>query len=132
MEDISLHFNQKVAPHGLKAMIVTPDRFACTLYKEELDKYFPNEASRVVISANHNDELEFKQKWDISKDEQEKIVDAFNDENSELKFIIVTAKLLTGFDAPILQTMYLDKSIRDHTLLQAICRTNRHRCCLLA
>ena len=125
VEDISLHFNQKVAPHGLKAMIVTPDRFACTLYKEELDNYFPNEASRVVISANHNDELEFKQKWDISKDEQEKIVDAFNDENSELKFIIVTAKLLTGFDAPILQTMYLDKSIRDHTLLQAICRTNR-------
>ena len=61
----------------------------------------------------------------MSKDEQERVVDAFNDENSNLKFIIVTAKLLTGFDAPILQTMYLDKSIRDHTLLQAICRTNR-------
>ena len=41
------------------------------------------------------------------------------------EFIIVTAKLLTGFDAPICQTMYLDKSLKDHTLLQAICRTNR-------
>ena len=48
-----------------------------------------------------------------------------NDAQSELKFIIVTAKLLTGFDAPICQTMYLDKSMKDHTLLQAICRTNR-------
>jgi hypothetical protein len=42
-----------------------------------------------------------------------------------LKFLIVTSKLLTGFDAPILQTMYLDKPMRDHGLLQAICRTNR-------
>ena len=52
-------------------------------------------------------------------------MEEFNDAQSELKFIIVTAKLLTGFDAPILQTMYLDKSLKDHTLLQAICRTNR-------
>ena len=52
-------------------------------------------------------------------------MDEFNDATSELKFIIVTAKLLTGFDAPILQTLYLDKSLKDHTLLQAVCRTNR-------
>jgi type I restriction enzyme, R subunit len=61
----------------------------------------------------------------MDKSKQEKIVDEFNDALSDLKFIIVTAKLLTGFDAPILQTMYLDKSLKDHTLLQAICRTNR-------
>ena len=42
-----------------------------------------------------------------------------------LKLLVVTSKLLTGFDAPILQTMYLDKPMRDHTLLQAICRVNR-------
>ena len=41
------------------------------------------------------------------------------------KFVIVTSKLLTGFDAPILQAMYLDKPMKDHNLLQAICRTNR-------
>jgi type I restriction enzyme R subunit len=125
VEDIATHFKTKVAPHGFKAMIVTPDRYACVQYKEELDKYFPEEASRVVFSTSANDSIEFKQKWGVDKSQQEKIVDEFNDAQSDLQFIIVTAKLLTGFDAPILQTMYLDKSIKDHTLLQAICRTNR-------
>lgn len=123
--DIAVHFKEKIDPQGFKAMIVTPDRFACVQYKEELDKHFPTEASRVVISTSANDEFEFKQKWALDKSAQEKVVDEFNDAQSELKFIIVTAKLLTGFDAPILQTLYLDKSLKDHTLLQAICRTNR-------
>jgi len=125
VKDIASHFEEKVAPQGFKAMIVTPDRYACVQYKEELDKFFPVEASRVVISTSANDEFTFKQKWGIDKAQQEKITDDFNDAASDLKFLIVTAKLLTGFDAPILQTMYLDKSIKDHTLLQAICRTNR-------
>ena len=123
--DIAKHYQEKVAPHGFKAMIVTPDRHACVQYKEQLDKHLPVEASRVVISTTANDDFEFKQQWAVDKSEQEKIVDEFNDAASELKFIIVTAKLLTGFDAPILQTLYLDKSLKDHTLLQAICRTNR-------
>lgn len=125
VEDIATHFKEKVDPQGFKAMIVTPDRYACVQYKEELDKYFEPENSRVVISTSANDDLEFKQKWALDKSQQEKIVDEFNDAQSDLKFIIVTAKLLTGFDAPICQTMYLDKSLKDHTLLQAICRTNR-------
>lgn len=125
VEDIATHFREKVDPHGFKAMIVTPDRFACVQYKEELDKYFPVAASKVVISTSANDEEDFKKKWGVDKSQQEKIVDEFNDASSGLKFIVVTAKLLTGFDAPILQTMYLDKSLKDHTLLQAICRTNR-------
>ena len=125
VKDIATHFKEKVAPHGFKAMIVTPDRLACVQYKEELDKHLSTEASRVIISTSANDSYDFKQKWGIDKSEQERIVDEFNDSTSELKFLIVTAKLLTGFDAPILQTMYLDKSIKDHTLLQAICRTNR-------
>ena len=125
VKDIADHFKAKVAPHGFKALIVTPDRHACVQYKQELDKYFPEEASRVVISTTANDDYEFKQNWAIDKTQQEKIVDEYNDATSELKFIIVTAKLLTGFDAPICQTMYLDKSLKDHTLLQAICRTNR-------
>ena len=125
VQDISEHYKEKVLPHGFKAMIVTPDRHDCVQYKEELDKYFPKEASEVVISTTANDDFEFKKNWAIDKSQQEKIVDEFNDNSSNLKFLIVTAKLLTGFDAPILQTMYLDKSIKDHTLLQAICRTNR-------
>ena len=125
VQDIVEHFKKHVDPEGFKAMIVTPDRFACIQYKEELDQLLPTEASKVVISTSANDELEFKQKWGMDKDQQEKGVEEFNDTESQLKFLIVTAKLLTGFDAPILQTMYLDKSLKDHTLLQAICRTNR-------
>lgn len=125
VQDIATHYKDKVEPHGFKAMIVTPDRFACIQYKEQLDLHLPKEASRIVISTSANDTFDFKQKWGIDKGEQGRIVDEFKDPQSDLKFLIVTAKLLTGFDAPILQTMYLDKSLKDHTLLQAICRTNR-------
>lgn len=125
VKDIAEHYTRHVEPEGLKAMIVTPDRFACIQYKEELNNWFPTEASEVVISTSNNDSFEFKQCWGMDKDQQDKVVEKFNDPDSPLKFLIVTAKLLTGFDAPILQTMYLDKSLKDHTLLQAICRTNR-------
>jgi len=125
VSDIVSHFKKHVEPEGFKAMIVAPDRYACIQYKEELDQLMPVESSKVVMSSSSNDDYEFKQKWAVDKDKQEKIVEEFNDPGSSLQFIIVTAKLLTGFDAPILQTMYLDKSMKDHTLLQAICRTNR-------
>jgi type I restriction enzyme R subunit len=123
--DIVEHFKAHVEPVGLKAMIVTPDREACVQYKEALDLLINPEASEVVISSSANDDFDFKQKYAMDKDKQEKVVEKYNDADSPLKFLIVTAKLLTGFDAPILQTMYLDKSLKDHTLLQAICRTNR-------
>lgn len=124
-EDIAKHFQEKVEPHGFKAMVVTPDRFACVQYKEILDEMLGAEASAVVISTSANDDYEFKQKWALDKSQQEKLLERYQDKADPLKILIVTAKLLTGFDAPILQTMYLDKSMRDHTLLQAICRTNR-------
>jgi type I restriction enzyme R subunit len=123
--DIVEHFKAHVEPEGLKAMIVTPDREACVQYKVALDLLINPEASEVVISSSANDDFDFKQKYAMDKDKQEKVVEKYNDADSPLKFLIVTAKLLTGFDAPILQTMYLDKSLKDHTLLQAICRTNR-------
>ncbi len=123
--DIVEHFKTHVEPEGLKAMIVTPDRYACILYKEVLDSILESSQSDVVISTSANDDFNFKQKWSLDRDKQEKILEKFNDPESDLKFLIVTAKLLTGFDSPILQTMYLDKSLKDHTLLQAICRTNR-------
>jgi type I restriction enzyme R subunit len=125
VEDIAKHFHEKVEPHGFKAMVVTPDRQACADYKERLDVLLGETTSAVVISTTANDPLEFKQKWALDKDAQEKLLERFNRKEDPLKILIVTAKLLTGFDAPILQTMYLDKSLKDHTLLQAICRTNR-------
>jgi type I restriction enzyme R subunit len=127
VKDIFQHFTDKVEPNGFKAQIVTPDRFACDLYKQELDKLLPPEASAVVISTGGKGEEDtmLKQKYEMSKEAQEKLLGNFRDPQHPLKFLIVTAKLLTGFDAPILHCMYLDKSLKDHNLLQAICRTNR-------
>ncbi len=122
-EDIVQHFQSKVEPNGFKGQIVTFDRESCLLYKAELDKLLPPEASDVVMTVNGN-EPAYKP-FARSRDEEERLLDRFRDPNDPLKLLIVTAKLLTGFDAPILQAMYLDKPLRDHTLLQAICRVNR-------
>ncbi len=122
-EDIVQHFQNKVEPNGFKGQIVAFDRESCLLYKQALDKLLPAEASEVVMTVNGN-ETEYKA-FARSKDEEERLLDRFRDPNDPLKLLIVTAKLLTGFDAPILQVMYLDKPLRDHTLLQAICRVNR-------
>jgi type I restriction enzyme R subunit len=121
--DIARHYQDSVAPNGFKGMVVTFDQECCLLYKAALDKLLPPEATEIVISATGSDER-FKP-YARSRDEEEKLLDRFRDANDPLKLLIVTAKLLTGFDAPILQAMYLDKPLRDHTLLQAICRTNR-------
>ena len=122
-EDIVQHFQSKVEPNGFKGQIVTFDRESCLLYKTELDKLLPPEASEVVMTVNAN-EPQYKA-FSRGRDEEERLLDRFRAPNDPLKLIIVTSKLLTGFDAPILQAMYLDKPMRDHTLLQAICRVNR-------
>jgi type I restriction enzyme R subunit len=121
--DIARHFLGKVDPEGFKGMVVTYDQECCLLYKAELDKLLPPEATDIVISVTKKDD-KFKP-YDRTRDDEEKLLDRFRDANDPLKLLIVTAKLLTGFDAPILQAMYLDKPMKDHTLLQAICRTNR-------
>lgn len=126
-EDIVQHFQSKVEPNGFKGQIVTFDRKSCLLFKAELDKLLPPEATDIVMSvqaADKKDNPEYAV-YDRSRDEEERLLDRFREPADPLKLIIVTAKLLTGFDAPILQAMYLDKPLRDHTLLQAICRVNR-------
>lgn len=122
-EDVVQHFLSKVEPNGFKGQIVTFDRESCLLYKTEIDKLLPPEASEVVMTVNSN-EPQYKA-FARSRDEEERLLDRFRDPSDPLKLLIVTSKLLTGFDAPILQAMYLDKPLRDHTLLQAICRVNR-------
>src|SRR5690606_36194445 len=121
--DIAKHFQGKVAPNGFGAQVVTFDRESCLLYKQELDKHLPPEVSDIVISVNSGEEQYAPYRRD--RDAEEKLLDRFRDPKDPLKILIVTSKLLTGFDAPILQAMYLDKPLRDHTLLQAICRANR-------
>lgn len=124
-EDIVQHYQEKVEPDGFKAQIVTYDQQSCHLYKEALDRILPSEASDVVISVNSGETDPRLTQYRRSREEEERLLDRFRDPSDPLKFLIVTARLLTGFDAPILQTMYLDKVLKEHTLLQAICRTNR-------
>ncbi len=118
------HFRTKVEPNGFKAQVVVFDRECCALYKAVMDELVGPEASAIVMSAAQNDAPEWKEHV-RDKDAEEKLLDRFRNTSDPLKFVIVTSKLLTGFDAPILQVMYLDKPMKDHNLLQAICRTNR-------
>jgi type I restriction enzyme R subunit len=118
------HYQTKVEPNGFKAQVVCFDRECCVLYKKVMDEIVGPDASAVVMSASQKDPLEWRTHL-RDKDAEEKLLDRFRDPADPLKFVIVTSKLLTGFDAPILQAMYLDKPLRDHNLLQAICRVNR-------
>jgi type I restriction enzyme R subunit len=96
------------------------------LYKAALDQHLPPEASEIVISVSGKEREDKRYRpYRRGRDAEEALLDRFRDPNDPLQLLVVTAKLLTGFDAPILQAMYLDKPMRDHTLLQAIARTNR-------
>ena len=124
VEHIVQHYQTKVEPNGFKAQVVCFDRECCVLYKTVMDEIIDPEASAIVMSSGQKD----PQSWSVhlrDKDAEEKLLDRFRDPADPLKFVIVTSKLLTGFDAPILQAMYLDKPMKDHNLLQAICRVNR-------
>lgn len=122
---IAEHFQQSVLPRGFKAMVVTPDREACALYKTALDQHLPPEWSIPVYSENPKRDPEFMRQRYLDEDEEKQVRKAFRDPAQAPKILIVTEKLLTGYDAPIAYCMYLDKPLRDHTLLQAIARINR-------
>ena len=119
------HFQKTVDPMGYKAFLVTVDREACAAYKDALDKYLSPDLSRVVISSMGKKDSELLQKYRMTDEEEKRTRKAFRNPEQQPKILIVTEKLLTGFDAPILYCMYLDKPMRDHVLLQAIARVNR-------
>lgn len=121
---IAKNFKETVEPLGYKAFVVGVDREACCLLKEALDKYLPAEYSKVVISSGHNDPPELS-RCHLTDEEEKKIRKDFIKTEKLPKILIVTEKLLTGYDAPVLYCMYLDKPMRDHVLLQAIARVNR-------
>ena len=121
---VARHFRETVGPMGYKAFLVAVDREACALYKRALDRYLSPGCSAVVISRGHNDPPELK-RYHLTEQEEKAIRKAFRKPEKLPKILIVTEKLLTGYDAPILYCMYLDKPMRDHVLLQAIARVNR-------
>lgn len=122
--DLLKHYREHIQPDGFKAMIVTGSRHAAALYKKTLDE-LGAPPSEVIISGDHNDEAYLAQHTDKVK--QKKAIDDFPKPLSEnpTAFLIVKDMLLTGFDAPIAQVMYIDRKLQDHTLMQAIARVNR-------
>ncbi|MDD3726377.1 MAG: HsdR family type I site-specific deoxyribonuclease, partial [Candidatus Ratteibacteria bacterium] len=135
-KDIVEHFKENVEDR-FKGIIVAGSRKACVLYKKELDKLLPEEYSEVVMTYNLGQEERKSEIEEYYKQLQEKfhgleeekirktIIEKFKDETGSPKLLIVTEMLLTGFDAPVLQVMYLDKPLKEHRLLQAVARTNR-------
>lgn len=145
-EDIAKHFAEHVRPNGFKGMVVCRDKEMCALYKVALDAQLQQQLggedltdlTRIVISEDPTGDPEAVKRHYLGNDRKTAIEDfkkpAPKNPNDRIRpenkfkrteILIVCDMLLTGFDAPILQTMYLDKSLRDHTLLQAIARVNR-------
>lgn len=127
--DIIKHYKEHIAPNGFKGMIITSSRNAAVTYKEQLDAVGDGLESAVIISGSHNDEARFNPYTD--RVSQDKAIADFKkpygtgEGESTLSFLIVKDMLLTGFDAPIAQVLYLDKKMVEHNLLQAIARVNR-------
>ncbi|AGY57549.1 type I restriction endonuclease subunit R [Gloeobacter kilaueensis] len=121
---VAQHFRENVERMGFKAFLVAVDREACVLYKEALDKHLPPEWSVAVYSSLHNDPPKLRQ-YALSPEAEKQVRRDFIKKDSLPKILIVTEKLLTGYDAPILYCLYLDKPMRDHVLLQTIARVNR-------
>jgi type I restriction enzyme R subunit len=118
------HYRENVEPLGYKAFLVGVDREACAHYKHALDQFLPAEYSEVVYTGSNNDSALLKE-FHLDSKRERQIRKSFGKLDQLPKILIVTEKLLTGFDAPVLYAMYLDKPMRDHTLLQAIARVNR-------
>ncbi|ATO16113.1 type I deoxyribonuclease HsdR [Micromonospora sp. WMMA2032] len=128
--DIVEHFTAKVAPLGMKAQVVAYDRELVVAYETELKRVLANRGLpydvQVVMSVGTSkDEPTAWTAYDLTREQEAQVKRRFNDENDPLAFVVVTSKLLTGFDAPILFAQYLDKPLRRHTLFQAITRPNR-------
>jgi type I restriction enzyme, R subunit len=130
--DVVDHFRENVDGR-FKAMVVAASRKACVMYKRELDKHLPPEYSEVLMTYATEDEpplREYLSKLRAryggleAEDIRTRIIDNFK-ETQDPRILIVTDMLLTGFDAPVLQVMYLDKPLKEHRLLQAVARTNR-------
>lgn len=103
------------------------NREACAKYKQALDKWLPPEWTAPVYTQNAADVVDrpLVAKLQLSEEAEEQVRLMFKKPAENPKILIVTDKLLTGYDAPPLYCLYLDKPMRDHVLLQSIARVNR-------
>lgn len=137
--DISEHFSKNI-PKPFKAQFATQSKLAAIRYKQRLDEIGLIK-SEVLISGpdtregdeaferEGDDEIQafwrrMMERYGNEKEYNRSLIEAFN-KSDEPEIIIVVDKLLTGFDAPRNMVLYLDKSLREHSLLQAIARVNR-------
>ena len=124
VEEIDAHYQEKVAPNGWKGMVVTPSRRSAAIYGERLRERRGEDAVEVLYTST-NDDPDLIRKFHTDPEERDSIVERFKEPDGDPGLLVVHNMLLTGFDAPILKTMYLDRNLKDHNLLQAIARTNR-------
>ena len=124
---VAEHFRENVAPLGYKAFLVGVNREACAKYKRALDKLLPPEWTETIYTENAADVVDHPlvAELQLSPEREAEVRLIFKKADNDPKILIVTDKLLTGYDAPLLYCMYLDKPMRDHVLLQAIARVNR-------
>lgn len=124
---IAEHFRENVLPLGYKAFVVAVNREACAKYKRALDKLLPPEWTVPVYTENALDAVDrpLVAEHQLSGEAEEQVRLLFKKPTENPKILIVTDKLLTGYDAPPLYCLYLDKPMRDHVLLQSIARVNR-------
>ena len=124
---VAQHFQENVMPLGYKAFVVAVNREACAKYKRALDKLLPPDWTVPVYTDNAADIVDrpLVAALQISPEREEDVRLLFKKADREPRILIVTDKLLTGYDAPPLYCLYLDKPMRDHVLLQSIARVNR-------
>ncbi len=128
--DVVGHYQDKIAPVGMKAQVVAFDREMVVTYEQTLtrlmaERGLPHEVAVVMTVGTGKHEPADWSRYALDRAAEARVKQRFNDPEDPLALLVVTAKLLTGFDAPIEQVMYLDKPLRRHTLFQAITRTNR-------
>ncbi|NEQ32588.1 MAG: type I restriction endonuclease subunit R [Leptolyngbya sp. SIO4C5] len=130
--DIVTHFEQRQTANRGKGMIVTISRRVAADLYEEIIQLRPDWHSddkstgklKVVMTASASDDGNLV-KHHTTKKERQALAQRLKDPNNELELVIVCDMWLTGFDAPCLHTMYIDKPMKGHNLMQAIARINR-------
>ena len=124
---VAEHFRDNVAPLGYKAFLVGVNREACAKYKRALDARLPPAWTAAVYTENAADAVDrpLVAAHQLSPEREADACLRFKKAGEDPRILIVTDKLLTGYDAPLLYCLYLDKPMRDHVLLQAIARVNR-------
>ena len=123
-DDLVEHFNARCETLAGKAMVVAYSRRIAAELTDLLRERMGEEAVDCVISAQATDEPVIS-RFRRSKPQLRELAKRFRDPDDKLRVVVVKDMWLTGFDAPVLHTLYIDKPMRDHGLLQAIARVNR-------